>query len=360
MNAIPINLAGTIKAVGVRLFGTVEDASTAPKGELARYREILDTIGDFMLRHAIEPNPANYSLVYRHMIAHEPHLETAIEQLIDTGYAPTSAVTSEAGISEQELGEIAERAQANLKAVEELFTKTTVDAKGFGEALEGSAMCLKEGAKSDRAVDNLIRLTRAMIEKTRVAESELRLRGQAMTDLQMSLSEAQIKADTDSLTGLSNRRAFERLLGAAGARATMNEKPLSLAICDIDFFKLVNDSYGHDMGDRVLKFVGEAIQESCGKKGSVSRHGGEEFVVIFEETSPEEAYEIIDAARLDLGARRITNKETGERIGAVTFSAGVSWLRKTGDVSVMLRTADRALYKAKGNGRDCVMMATAG
>jgi diguanylate cyclase len=359
MNAMPINLAGTIKAVGFRLFGGANEQPIAPKGELARYREVFDTVSDFMLRHAIEPNPSNFSLVYRFAIAHEPHLEAAIEQLIDTGYAPAGAVGADCGVSEQELSEIAERAQSNLKAVEELFTKSTVDAKGFGEALEGSALHLKEGTKSDTAVDNLIRLTRAMIEKTRIAESELRLRGQAMTDLQMSLSEAQVKADTDSLTGLSNRRAFERLLGAASVRATMNEKPLSLAICDIDFFKLVNDSYGHDMGDRVLKFVGEALQESCGEKGSVSRHGGEEFVVIFEETPPEEAYEIIDAARRDLGARRIKNKETGERISAVTFSAGVSWLRKKGDVSAMLRTADRALYKAKANGRDCVAMANA-
>lgn len=170
----------------------------------------------------------------------------------------------------------------------------------------------------------MISLTRAIINKACAAENESRSRSKAMTDLKMSPNDAQIKADTDALTGLSNRRAFERMLGAGG--------------------------------DRVLRFVSSVLLENCGKRGAVSRHGGEEFVVIFEETTPEMAYDIIDAARRDLCERNFINKDTNESIGTVSFSAGVAVLAPSGDVGYLLRNADRSLYRAKASGRNCVVM----
>lgn len=345
------------KVVG-RLFGRPEEeAPPAPTGELARYAATIQTIRDVMLRHVIEPNPANYDLVYRHVIAHEPKLEDAMEKLIRSGYAPMGggSKANEGGVSDTALDNFVESAQQNLAAIEAMVQKSTKDAKGFGDALEGNTSQLS-GNATDPAIQSLIALTRSMIEKTRATETELRIRSKAMTDLKMSLSEAQIQADTDALTGLSNRRAFERMLGAGGARAMMSGKPMSLAICDIDHFKNFNDTYGHDVGDRVLRFVSSVLLENCGKRGAVSRHGGEEFVVIFEETTPEMAYEIIDAARRDLGERNFINKETNESIGTVSFSAGVSALGETGDVGHMLRNADRSLYRAKSSGRNCVLI----
>lgn len=345
-----------------RLFGRSSSAIPAqPTGELARYSETIQTVRDVMLRHVIEPNPANYDLVYRHVIAHEPRLEAAMEQLIRSGYAPAPATasTGQGGVSESAIDAIVEDAQKHLRAIEATIKKTATDTKGFGDALEGSAAKF-DPRSGDSSLQSLISVTKAMIEKTRAAESELRLRSKAMTDLKMSLNEAQVQADTDALTGLSNRRAFERMLGAGGARAMMSGKPMSLAICDIDHFKKFNDTYGHDVGDRVLRFVSSVLLENCGRRGAVSRHGGEEFVVIFEETSPETAYEIIDAARRDLCERNFINKETDESIGSISFSAGVAVLGEAGDVGHLLRCADRSLYKAKADGRNCVVMAPHG
>ena len=341
-----------------RLFGRSNSAvPVQPTGELARYGEIIQKVREVMLRHVIEPNPANYDLVYRHVIAHEPRLEEAMEQLIKSGYAPPSDTTSsgQAGVSEAAIDGIVEDAQKHLVAIEAMIKKSTSDAKGFGDALEGSAAKFSTIA-ADSSLQSLIAVTKAMIEKTRTAENELRLRSKAMTDLKMSLNEAQVQADTDALTGLSNRRAFERMLGAGGARAMMSGKPMSVAICDIDHFKKFNDTYGHDVGDRVLRFVSSVLLENCGRRGAVSRHGGEEFVVIFEETTPEMAYEIIDAARRDLCERNFVNKDTDESIGNISFSAGVAVLGETGDVGHLLRSADRSLYKAKADGRNCVVL----
>jgi diguanylate cyclase len=357
MVAAARNLGNSIKAARHRIFGKTSMPVDTSVGELTRYRAVMQVISDVMLRFVIEPNPANYALAYRHLIAQEPRLSEAMDQLIERGYAPTLLTDDGLEIAEAQLNEIAERAQHNLKAVESLYRKSSVDTLGFGTALEDRAIALSTGSSAETAINELIALTRTMITKTRDAEEELKIRGQAMTDLQMSLSEARIKADTDSLTGLANRRAFERHLGAAGARAAISKKPLSLAICDIDYFKVINDTHGHDAGDRVLQFVSQVLREVCSAQGVVSRHGGEEFVVIFEGTTEEEAYEIIDAARRDIGSRNIINKETGQPVGSITFSAGVSGTCENGDVSWLLRSADRALYKAKAAGRDRVLMA---
>lgn len=359
MDPVPNStVSQTVSNAFHRIFGRSDDVPMAPSGELARYSAAIQAVREVMLRHAIEPNPANYELVYRHVVMHEPRLEEAMAELIRTGYAPLAGLLSAAsGISDEDLRGILESAQENLIAIEAMVEKSSKDAKGFGDALEGGADAM--GSRiPDPAVESLIKLTRQMIDRTRAAEAELRLRSRAMTNLKMSLSEAQIQADTDALTGLSNRRAFERMLGAAGARAVMSGQPMSLAICDIDHFKNVNDTYGHDVGDRVLQFVSAVLQESCGRQGVVSRHGGEEFVVIFENKAPDTAYEIIDAARRDLEQRHIVNKDTNEPISSVTFSAGIGVLDEGGDVGHLLRAADRALYRAKSGGRNCVVLSS--
>lgn len=179
--------------------------------------------------------------------------------------------------------------------------------------------------------------------------------------------------EADTLTGLANRKTFDKhlfeVLGKAAdddarqhpaapcRRRSGGNEHHWLAICDIDHFKQFNDTYGHDVGDRVLRFVSSVLLENCGRRGAVSRHGGEEFVIIFEETAPEMAFEIIDAARRDLGERHFVNKDTNEAIGTVSFSAGVAVLGVTGDVGHLLRNADRSLYRAKASGRNCVVLA---
>lgn len=348
------SVAQSVGSAISRLFGREDGQVEVQGGELARYSAAILAVKDVMLRHAIEPNPANYELVYRHVVLHEPRLEQAIDDLIRTGTAPQGAGhDAAAGILDKEVKSILANAQESLGAIEAAVRVSNADTRGFSEDLAGSAAAMANDPTGP-AVQNLIRLTRAMMEKTQRTETELQMRSKEMAGLKNSLSEAQVRADTDALTGLSNRRAFERTLGAGGARAALSGKPMSLAICDIDHFKAVNDTYGHDVGDRVLQFVSAVLQESCGKFGHVSRHGGEEFVVIFEERSIDSAYEIIDGARRDLEQRHVVNKLTNEPLGTITFSAGVALLDASGDVGQLLRSADRALYKAKAAGRNCV------
>jgi diguanylate cyclase len=352
-------VTGAVKLLHLRLWKSQSPALRA--GPRSAYLETFDSLRGHVEHYDIDPNPANYALLYRHYVRGEANLADAVSKLIETGYAPDALDAADGGaLSEEDLQVIADSAQVQLKALEALVSTSHADARGFGDALEGSAQVMVDEASGASAITALIDLTRAMIVKTRAAEQELRARGEAMTDLQASLVDARAKADTDSLTGLSNRRAFERMLGAVSERALISGRPLSLAICDVDHFKSINDRFGHVTGDRVLKLIGDILTDHCGAQGHVFRFGGEEFVILFEELCVEAAYELVDAARRDLADRHIVKKETGEQLGQITLSAGIGGLPPAVDAGGLLRVADRALYAAKANGRNCAMHAERG
>ncbi|MBL0116784.1 MAG: GGDEF domain-containing protein [Sphingomonadales bacterium] len=131
----------------------------------------------------------------------------------------------------------------------------------------------------------------------------------------------------------------------------MSGKPMSLAICDIDHFKKFNDTYGHDVGDRVLRFVSSVLLENCGRRGAVSRHGGEEFVVIFEETTPEMAYEIIDADGA-ICLNCFVNKDTDDR-SAMSPSRRASPFWGNRDVGHLLAAPTDHCIGPRRTGRNC-------
>ena len=161
---------------------------------------------------------------------------------------------------------------------------------------------------------------------------------------------------TDQLTGLANRRHFEQVLGAFYNQARRYNRPLSLIIIDVDFFKAINDTGGHQVGDEVLKSVAEAIEKACRKADLPCRFGGDEFAVLMPETAA------VDAAAV---AQRIVQSVSDLKIRiknislTLTISGGVADLN-SGEMDspeAMLALADRALYTAKEMGRNRIIQA---
>lgn len=159
-------------------------------------------------------------------------------------------------------------------------------------------------------------------------------------------------AMTDPLTGLPNRRAF-RLAAAEQLREVEQGRQCCIALFDIDLFKRVNDSHGHDAGDEVLKIFATVATSAVRKDDLVTRLGGEEFGVIFPDTSVEQALLICERLRAEVARTPIC---IGDRAIRVTVSGGVAMLRKRG-LDVALKQADRALYQAKDGGRDQLALA---
>lgn len=166
----------------------------------------------------------------------------------------------------------------------------------------------------------------------------------AVREREAELCEAAL---TDRLTGLPNRRALE----AALQRLKAGDH--CIALLDLDLFKQVNDTYGHDAGDAVLKGFADVARRLVRSHDLVIRHGGEEFVILFEHTQLEQAYQVCDRMRRFLGQTPLMTPQGPLR---VTVSGGVAVLGKAG-LNAALKAADDALYRAKKSGRDRLLLA---
>jgi len=166
--------------------------------------------------------------------------------------------------------------------------------------------------------------------------------------------EAQNQANIDALTGLPNRRYLEELIAVAGPRRRAGDSVGALMV-DIDHFKQLNDRYGHATGDRVLRAVGEQIQHAVRTDDTPARYGGEEFAVVLQQANAEQALEV--AERIRQMIRGVPPRELGVR-EPISVSVGVAVSgQHDGDLNVLLQSADKALYRAKREGRDRVVLA---
>ncbi|MEO8419848.1 MAG: diguanylate cyclase [Hyphomicrobium sp.] len=158
-------------------------------------------------------------------------------------------------------------------------------------------------------------------------------------------------ASTDGLTGLANRRSFDKALVRELARCARDGLPLALLLVDVDHFKSYNDSYGHQEGDECLKRLSHLLRGMARRPGDVAaRYGGEEFAVILPNTSAEGGHQFAESLRTSVEALKLPHCRSS--YGIVTISIGLACEIPTGADSDMLQHADAALYAAKAGGRN--------
>ncbi len=158
------------------------------------------------------------------------------------------------------------------------------------------------------------------------------------------------QASTDTLTGLANRRSANELI--ENLIRKNDERGFCVCMCDIDFFKKVNDSYGHDIGDKVLAGVAQALVENVPEDCLVSRWGGEEFLIIFPGMNGDDARMILDKIRARI---KKIEFDTGSRIFSITITYGLAEYGYDGDSEAVVKEADEKLYIGKENGRDQIV-----
>jgi len=159
---------------------------------------------------------------------------------------------------------------------------------------------------------------------------------------------AEKKAITDKLTGLFNRSIIDTLVQVEIERAKRNNKPISILLFDIDHFKKINDTYGHDKGDYTLKTIAEIAKRILRKSDYIIRWGGEEFLVILPETDLDGAIKVAEKIRSNVENYNFKD------IGKVTVSIGVTMLKIGEPLDNAIKRADEALYAAKNKGRNRV------
>jgi two-component system, cell cycle response regulator len=191
--------------------------------------------------------------------------------------------------------------------------------------------------------NELMARVRTQIRKKRYTE---RLRDNVQMSIEMAI--------TDALTGLHNRRYMEGHIGTLVEEASARGKPLTVLVVDIDYFKSINDSWGHDAGDDVLREFALRIRKSIRGIDLACRYGGEEFVVVMPETDLGVATTVAERVR-----RRIAGEpfaiQQGTRAIEVTISIGIAALGRGENAAAVLKRADQALYRAKRDGRNRVV-----
>jgi diguanylate cyclase len=321
-------------------------------------RQLFEEVGSFLATYDLTPNPRNFAFAHAHLSGGDWELSARIDAhlaehgtLSDDDAARLSAQRGGAELTPTSLSDVAQLLAEQIAACVSAVDQSYDCAASFGSALDAEAKRMEAG---EDALQRVIALTRDAVQATRLVESQLQHTRMEADRLRADLQRARRAAEEDHLTGLPNRRSFEaRLHRIAGGPPT---DVATVALCDIDDFKQVNDQFGHPAGDRVLKYVGRFLRAQLGRDVFVARFGGEEFACLFPHDDPQRAHRRLDAARDKLAHRSLVNQENGQPIGSITLSAGVATMRPEA-VEEAMNDADAALYTAKRNGKNMVVIA---
>ncbi|MFL6820457.1 MAG: GGDEF domain-containing protein [Bradyrhizobium sp.] len=234
-----------------------------------------------------------------------------------------------------------------------LGMSTSYDATLSGATQQLTGAHTREQVKA--IAETLLASTRQMHNTNKALQDRLSLSKAEISNLHQSLEAIRAESLTDPLTGLGNRKHFDQSIEAAVQTALANGEPLSLMMFDIDHFKSFNDNYGHLTGDQVLRLVGMSLKQTIKGQDITARYGGEEFAVVLPNTALRQALTVADHIRRAVMAKELKKKSSGEILGRVTISVGVSMLKPGDDTDALIERADACLYAAKRNGRNRVI-----
>ncbi|UYY57483.1 GGDEF domain-containing protein [Sphingomonas sp. S2-65] len=328
--------------------------------EEAGTASLFDRVGSFLRDHRLDPTPANYAFAYHLIASPKGPVARAVEALTESGVriSQSDVDAMNLDVQAQERPDAAKKAdglvartQMQVEGFADMVTAMRVETEGFGRDLAASAAAMTLstdlGKGEALAASQIARITATMIARVRTAEAQLETATREASELREKLEEARDNARRDPLTELPNRRAFEEAFTVQAAAG----ETLCIAVCDVDHFKSVNDRFGHAVGDRVLKAIGEALSQSC-PGHLVARYGGEEFAILFSGVTVDAARALMETARTTVSTKRYRLRETDAPLGEITFSAGLTCAENTERLGTAFHRADRLLYAAKSAGRN--------
>ncbi len=318
-----------------------------------------------MEKYGIEPTPENYLVWFTHFSGDNPALSRMIRLLEENhdvfGCERCHELYQRFFVHDDAarvVHEASTRVEDLLATLVEQLSALREESEAASERIDALGTILGEEGRSEtlaRIAAALRDETRRMAENARELGKELRASSNQVAILRASLERVRREAETDPLTGLANRKAFEAALRRLAAEAVETGRPLSLVVVDIDHFKRFNDSFGHQTGDVVLKLMASKLRNSVRERDVAARYGGEEFVVLLPATDLDTAVQRVDSVRAEVAAHRLRARGSGKDLGVVTLSMGVAQYRPGEPLSQLFARADRALYLAKQQGRNRVV-----
>ncbi len=312
-------------------------------------------------QHRVVASPSNYAVLYAYCTGESAELREAFDAAVHSGkplddftlrdlherFVALDQFKGLQGVG-TDLQKIVQTLLGNLGEAGQ-------DAQEFGRTLESSLGRLRDdsGPQAVQAVAaTMLTATRQAKQRNDQLHKRLESTLAEAEVLRSELEEQRRVALMDPLTGLLNRRAMEAQFGEL--MAVDAEAPLSVLMVDIDHFKRINDTYGHALGDAVIRNVADVIRKSLRVNQHAVRYGGEEFVVLLPQTPLDAAARIAEQIRARIAALRLVRKRDNFTLDPFTASLGVA-TRRVGDTKeTLLSRADSALYRAKDGGRNRV------
>ncbi|KQY82924.1 MULTISPECIES: diguanylate cyclase [unclassified Brevundimonas] len=322
---------------------------------------------DAMEAARVWPTPLNFELWTHALGEPESVLAVEIQRMTAAGEPFTEAVTEGLAAEHLPRGRLTEQIRdAGLVLDRELSSVSSVIAEAhrsqaaYGQTLDQAATSIEAAADGDglqTIVSGLTSATRQAQHETESLEKKLEVSTQEIIRLRHHLELVRRDAMTDALTDLANRKAFDEQLAAACDHAETEGAALTLAVIDIDHFKRFNDTWGHQTGDQVLRYVASVLARVAANPRFAARYGGEEFALIFPYESVAMVEVALERMRTEIASRALRRRSTNDDLGAVTVSAGFAVRRRGETASAFLERADAALYASKRGGRNRVSSA---
>lgn len=324
-----------------------------------------------ILRHAVPKmseldipvTPDNYSVWYEYFLGVNLDLKRAIDNKIVNGEKFTEKVNSDLvkrfilDLSSEIIESVQVETQLVINNLLDKVSKISTGTANLTVTLTDFNQELKKTNDADvlyRLVDSLVDEMGSVILDNKQMEQSLNTMSDEVCSLKSEMENLNVVAQTDQLTSLFNRRAFEDEIQLHLTNYSENQSASSLLVVDIDHFKLFNDTHGHLVGDKVLAYVAAALKKSVKGTDFVARYGGEEFVVLLPNTKLDEALTVAESLRKKIADRKLSiGKEKKHSLGSITVSVGVSTLHNSDDRESYFVRADEALYRAKSSGRNC-------
>jgi diguanylate cyclase (GGDEF) domain len=342
------------------------DIETSLRGPQA-YELARKAIG-VMEAHNVWPTVRNFEIWVHYVGLKSSPLAAEIERLIAAGEPFTDSLGETLATQflpdTKRNGEILDAGDAlsrELQSVSAAIESAQKTSAIYGEQLASASENLagQDAAKVKAVIDDLSTATRTVHAENKVLEGQLSETTAELTRLRENLEQVRRDAMTDSLTNLANRKSFDESLEAACAEADANSQPLCLGIIDIDHFKGFNDTWGHQIGDQVLRYVSSVIGRMGASPRLAARYGGEEFAVIFPAEQMANAHAVLEEIRVEVSSRALKRRSTNEDLGAITVSSGLAERHPGESSASLVERADTALYASKHAGRNRTTVADA-
>ena len=319
---------------------------------------------DLIHKYRTPPDPKTYSLWYTYAAGTDPKMNARVNELLaaqgslnpfDIETICREYLTEDSGdTARQTIGAAIEK---EIESVLQIIQQGVESSDDFGASLTAASQRLPQAISGDdlaSLVSTLVEDNRRMAETTQELNQGLKDSRKQIASLHKELEEVQSQCLRDPLTAVSNRRAFDERLDMEIQIAAATGQKLCLAMADIDHFKKVNDTHGHQVGDAVLKMFAATIAQNIKGQDMVARYGGEEFAIILPQTDLFSAYNLLVKIKHHFKDGETVVEGTEKKVSDVTASFGVVNYEPGMTARDLIERADSFLYEAKNAGRDRV------